>query len=70
VLFRAGTLPIGLDAAYASREMGWGQLVENLHVEVIPGYFTTLISEPRVRVLAERLSRRLNAISPSASVAE
>jgi hypothetical protein len=35
--------------------------VEQVEVETIPGYFTTPISEPGARILAEKLSRRLRS---------
>ena len=56
VLFRSSTLPLGMREP---ADLGWAALVEDLAIEVIPGYFTTPISQPGVRVLAERLSRRL-----------
>lgn len=56
VLYRAARMPLG---ARVPTDMGWGDLVEDLQVETIPGYFTTPISEPEVRTLADRLSRRL-----------
>jgi len=56
VIFRAASLPLGIEAA---PDMGWGELVEDIEVETVPGYFTTPISEPGVRILADRLSRRL-----------
>lgn len=58
VLFRAARLPFG---AQAPPDLGWAALVEDLEVDTVPGYFTTLISEPRVRVLADRLSEHLGA---------
>lgn len=56
VLFRSARLPLGIEAA---SDLGWGGLVENLQIELVPGYFTTPISEPGVRILAERLGRYL-----------
>ena len=56
VLFRAARMPLG---ARVPPDMCWGGLVEDLHVETIPGYFTTPISEPGVQVLADRLSQRV-----------
>jgi thioesterase domain-containing protein len=56
LLFRAARLPLGIEKA---DDLGWGKLLD-VEVERIPGYFTTPISEPGVRVLAQRLSRRLD----------
>ena len=56
VLFRAARMPLGI---HASPDLGWAGLVADLEVETIPGYFTTPISEPGVRVLADRLSAHL-----------
>lgn len=63
ILFRAARLPVGIDAA---PDLGWAQLVENLQVETVPGYFTTPISEPGVQILAERLSRYLASVAARA----
>lgn len=57
VVLRASTMPLG---SQAPPDLGWGGLVERVEVETIPGYFTTPISEPGARILAERLSRRLH----------
>lgn len=56
VLLRAATMPL---ASQAPPDLGWGRLAERVQVETISGYFTTPISEPGVRVLADRLSRQL-----------
>jgi thioesterase domain-containing protein len=56
VLFRAARLPFGIEAA---PDLGWASLIENLQIELVPGYFTTPISEPGVRVLAELLERQV-----------
>ena len=56
VVFRAARLPLGIDAP---PDLGWCGLAENVEVETVPGYFTTPISEPGVRVLADGLSRRM-----------
>jgi thioesterase domain-containing protein len=56
VLFRAARLPLGIQA---SPDLGWGGLVEDLEVETVPGYFATPMSEPGVRILADRFSRHL-----------
>jgi len=57
VLFRAARLPL---LVKAPPDLGWGSLVERVEVETIPGYFTTAISEPGVRILAERLARQID----------
>lgn len=62
LLIRAARLPLGIQAA---PDMGWGALVERLQLETVPGYFTTPISEPGVRILAERLARHLASAAPS-----
>ncbi len=56
VLFRAARMPFGIRAA---PELEWAGLVADMKVETVPGYFTTPISEPGVRVLADRLSQHL-----------
>ena len=56
VLLRASRLPLGI---VTERDLGWGDLATDLQVEIVPGYFTTLISEPGVRALACALSARL-----------
>jgi thioesterase domain-containing protein len=56
VVLRAAALPLG---SQAPSDLGWGGLVERVEVETIPGYFTTPISEPGARILAERLTRHL-----------
>ena len=60
VLFRASELPVGIERA---PDMGWGSLAGNVEVEMVSGYFTTPISEPAVRILAERLSARLMGVA-------
>ncbi len=52
ILFRAARLPLGIET---QADLGWGGLVEKLQVEIVPGYFTTPISEPGVRLLADGL---------------
>jgi thioesterase domain-containing protein len=58
VVLRAATMPL---ASQTPPDLGWGRLAEQVEIETIPGYFTTPISEPGVRVLADRLSRRLRS---------
>jgi thioesterase domain-containing protein len=58
ILFRAERLPLGIAA---NPDLGWGALVERLQVELVPGYFTTPISEPGVKILAELFGGHLSA---------
>jgi amino acid adenylation domain-containing protein len=61
VLFRASQQPIG---CYPDPTLGWGSLVgDRLEIYPVPGNHTTLIYEPRVRVLAEKLNQILAEIS-------
>ncbi len=61
VLFRAARMPLGSQAA---PDMGWAALVQDVDVETIPGYFTTPISEPEVRTIADRLARYVGQYRP------
>jgi thioesterase domain-containing protein len=63
VLFRAARMPLGIQAP---PEEGWGGLVADIEVETVPGYFTTPISEPGVRILADRLSRYMTSATGEA----
>ncbi len=56
VLFRAASMPLG---SQAPADLGWRGLVREMQIETLPGYFTTPISEPGVRVLADKLSQHL-----------
>jgi thioesterase domain-containing protein len=56
VLFRSARLPLGIEPA---PDLGWGRLVDNLQIEIVPGYFTTPISEPGAAVLADKLAAHL-----------
>jgi len=58
VLFRAERLPLGIESA---PDLGWGPFAEDLEIERIPGYFTTPISEPGVRILAARIGSCIDA---------
>jgi acyl-CoA synthetase (AMP-forming)/AMP-acid ligase II/thioesterase domain-containing protein/acyl carrier protein len=63
VLFRPTREPLGFRTDPA---MGWSQLVGGrLDIERISGYHRSLIFQPRVRTLAERLSLRLRQAQPS-----
>jgi thioesterase domain-containing protein len=62
LLFRATELPLGIEHA---PDMGWGALASEVEVVTVPGYFTTPISEPGVKLLAERLSGRLAGLAPA-----
>jgi thioesterase domain-containing protein len=64
VVLRASRLPLGIEAA---PDMGWGALAKDVEVESVPGYFTTPISEPGVRVLAEKLARHLREATAKCS---
>jgi thioesterase domain-containing protein len=52
ILFRGARLPLGVACG---DDLGWADIVEELEVVRIPGYFATAMSEPHVRVLAEKL---------------
>ncbi|HMR63875.1 MAG TPA: condensation domain-containing protein [Anaerolineae bacterium] len=54
VLFRAGKQPLGI---CPDPTLGWGELIEGeLELQEVPGHRIGLLSEPRVRVLAEHLT--------------
>jgi thioesterase domain-containing protein/acyl carrier protein len=58
-LFRATRQPYGLTS---DRTLGWGPHVTGeLEIIDMPGYHASMISEPRVRLLAEKLRRHLGA---------
>lgn len=63
LLLRAEHLPLGIAATQRAADLGWGALAAQLHVETLPGYFTTLISEPGVKALAARLSERIEGLA-------
>jgi thioesterase domain-containing protein len=55
VLFRAAEAPDAL------ADLGWGRLLSGrLEIETVPGHHLSLLAEPNVRILAERLRRCLN----------
>ena len=57
VLFRAEKQPLGI---YPDAKLGWGAVADdNLEVYEIPGHHTSIIYEPRVHILAEKLSQIL-----------
>ena len=57
ILFRASQQPIGI---YPDPTLGWGSLAgERLEVFEVPGNHTTLIYEPRVGILANKLNQIL-----------
>jgi thioesterase domain-containing protein/acyl carrier protein len=73
-LFRSAHQPFGIRK---NPTLGWDGLISQLDVYVLPGYFTTGINDPVVRVLAEQLRRCLNEVdwehqtlSPPARTAE
>lgn len=52
-LFRAKKQPLGI---YPDPKLGWGELIEGgLEIHEAPGYRIGLLSEPRVRIVAEQL---------------
>lgn len=58
VLFRASRQPWGI---YPDPKLGWGRLVgEAIEVYELPGHHTSIIYEPRVGALAERLNQILS----------
>jgi aspartate racemase len=63
-LFRAAEMPPGLRAKPQDR---WAKLAAGgLEVHVIPGYFAQTVYEPRVRVLAEKLTACLDSAQADA----
>jgi thioesterase domain-containing protein len=56
VLFRAAQMPLG---AGVTADLGWADLADDVQIETISGYFTTPISEPEVKTLADRLAGHL-----------
>ncbi len=60
VLFRAEKQPLGI---YPDPKLGWGAVVaDNIEVYEIPGHHTSIIYEPRVHILAEKLSQILSEV--------
>jgi amino acid adenylation domain-containing protein len=58
VLFRAQKQPLGI---YPDPKLGWGTVVgDNIEVYEIPGHHTSIIYEPRVHILADKLSQILS----------
>ena len=56
-LFRASKQPMG---AYPDSELGWTRVAGGgVEVYEVPGYHGALVHEPRIRILAEQLSRCL-----------
>ncbi len=57
-LFKAADVPVSLDGA--PDDFGWGELAgEPVEVETVPGHHLSLLAEPNVRTLAQRLRRSL-----------
>jgi thioesterase domain-containing protein/aryl carrier-like protein len=57
-LFRAAELPAGFNR---DPQMGWAKLAGGgVETHLIPGYFSQIVYEPRVRVLAEKLRNCLD----------
>ena len=66
ILFRAKRLPSGLACG---SDLGWAEVVDELEIVPVPGYFTTAMSEPHVRVLAQKMRLMLDndpAAAPAA----
>ncbi|MGQ0541539.1 MAG: thioesterase domain-containing protein, partial [Blastocatellia bacterium] len=62
-IFRAETQPFGV---YPDRALGWGPLVEgSIEILDIPGHHTSIMAEPYVKVLAEKLMDQLELIHQS-----
>jgi len=58
VLFRASKQPLGI---VPNPNLGWDTLVgENIEVYEIPGHHTSIIHEPRVNILADKLQEILD----------
>jgi thioesterase domain-containing protein/acyl carrier protein len=63
VLFRATNQPLGI---YPDPKLGWGAVVgDDIEVYEIPGHHTSIIYEPRVHLLAEKLNPILNEVQLS-----
>jgi len=55
VIFYANKQPLGI---YPDPTLGWGDLLQgDLTLEEIPGYRIGMLSEPRVRIVAQRLQK-------------
>lgn len=50
-------------------DLGWGRLADSITIYRVPGSHSTLVAEPHVRVLAERLSASLLEVSDAHSSA-
>jgi amino acid adenylation domain-containing protein len=60
VLFRATNQPLGI---YPDPKLGWGAVVgDDIEVYEIPGHHTSIIYEPRVHLLAEKLNPIIDEI--------
>jgi len=58
VLFRAEKQPLGI---YPDPKLGWGTVVgDRIEIYEIPGHHTSIIYEPRVHILAEKMSQILS----------
>ncbi|MDB6019360.1 MAG: hypothetical protein JWR19_3849 [Pedosphaera sp.] len=49
-------------------QYGWGDLVREVEVQVVPGAHESILEEPHVKVLAERLSQCLRAAHEARSI--
>jgi len=60
VLFRAEKQPIGI---YPDPKLGWGAVVgDDIEVYEIPGHHTSIIYQPRVKILSEKLNQILSEV--------
>jgi len=60
VLFRAEKQPLGI---YPDPKLGWGAVVgDDIEVYEIPGHHTSIIYQPRVQILAEKLNQILTEV--------
>jgi amino acid adenylation domain-containing protein len=65
VLFRAAKQPLGI---YPDPTLGWSKVAgDDIEIYEIPGHHTSIIYEPRVSVLAEKLNRILTETPPDSS---
>jgi amino acid adenylation domain-containing protein len=60
VLFRAEKQPLGI---YPDPKLGWGAVVgDDIEVYEIPGHHTSIIYQPRVQILAEKMRQILDEV--------
>ena len=67
-LFRAAHQPFGI---YPDPTLGWGRyIVGSLEIHEVPGHHGSIVAEPYVKVLAEKLSMCLDRVQNSDSLEE